>query len=132
LPYLSPVHDPFCEKSAYRNWSKTIPVAEWGAYLKSRGYAGDLLKTSLPDHGRQKSLELEGALINLTDIRQQFGLRSSYFSIEISGNTITFKGHGYGHGLGLCQQGAMEMARVGYSYVDILMFYFRGVVLGRQ
>jgi len=34
------------------------------------------------------------------------------------------KGKGYGHGLGLSQEGAMEMAREGYLYPEILRFYF--------
>ena len=37
------------------------------------------------------------------------------------------KGRGYGHGVGLCQEGAMEMASQGYSYAEILHFYYSGV-----
>ena len=35
-----------------------------------------------------------------------------------------FQGYGYGHGVGMCQEGAIEMAKIGKSYRDILKFYF--------
>jgi len=41
----------------------------------------------------------------------------------------TFVGHGYGHGLGMSQWGAKKMAELGYNYVDILSFYYNGVVV---
>lgn len=129
LPYLTSVHDAFCDKTSNRNWNKTIPILTWENYLKSRGASGNVL--SFPE-SRQKFLTANGIQIPMTEIRQQFNLKSAYFSVTITGGTVTFNGHGYGHGLGLCQQGAMEMARVGYSYVDILMFYFRGCVLERK
>ncbi|HLO59192.1 MAG TPA: SpoIID/LytB domain-containing protein [Bacteroidales bacterium] len=126
LPYLTSVKDPFCDKSSNRNWNKTIPLASWENFLKGRGYTGSIVSLA---ENRQKFLAVNGIQIPMTEIRQQFNLKSAYFGINITGGTVTFNGHGYGHGIGLCQQGAMEMARAGYSYVDILMFYFRGCKL---
>lgn len=40
---------------------------------------------------------------------------------------IVFNGRGFGHGVGMSQYGAMEMAKQGYSYVDIITHYYRGV-----
>ena len=40
---------------------------------------------------------------------------------------ITFNGKGYGHGVGMSQYGAMEMAKLGYTYDQILKFYYTGV-----
>ncbi len=45
----------------------------------------------------------------------------------VGGNTITFYGLGYGHGVGMAQDGAIEMANRGMSYLDILTFYYTGV-----
>jgi stage II sporulation protein D len=42
---------------------------------------------------------------------------------------FTFVGHGYGHGLGMSQYGAKKMAELGYNYIDILSFYYNGVVI---
>jgi stage II sporulation protein D len=44
---------------------------------------------------------------------------------------VTIHGAGYGHGIGLCQMGALGMARAGYDYVRILHFYYRGAQLVR-
>jgi len=40
---------------------------------------------------------------------------------------ITFNGHGWGHGVGMSQWGAYQMAKEGKSYKDILTFYYTGV-----
>lgn len=51
-------------------------------------------------------------------------------SISISKNdtyAITFLGKGYGHGVGMSQHGANSMASLGYSYIDILKFYYKGI-----
>jgi stage II sporulation protein D len=40
---------------------------------------------------------------------------------------IRLKGRGYGHGVGLCQDGAMQMARKGKTYQEIIQHYFVGV-----
>ncbi|MEA2030277.1 MAG: SpoIID/LytB domain-containing protein [candidate division Zixibacteria bacterium] len=60
-------------------------------------------------------------------------LPSDRFDINISRNSrgniknITFKGSGYGHGVGMCQCGAIGMARQGVSYGDILRHYYQGI-----
>ena len=38
-------------------------------------------------------------------------------------------GKGFGHGAGLCQEGAMRMAASGFSYPEILHFYYKDVHL---
>jgi stage II sporulation protein D len=40
-----------------------------------------------------------------------------------------FKGRGYGHGLGMCQEGAMRMCKLGYSYQQVLNFYYKNIQL---
>jgi stage II sporulation protein D len=48
----------------------------------------------------------------------------------VSGGAVEIKGRGYGHGVGLCQAGAFEMAAEGRSEAEILSFYFPGTVIG--
>ncbi|HQY78747.1 MAG TPA: hypothetical protein PLJ63_03065, partial [Flavobacteriales bacterium] len=45
------------------------------------------------------------------------------------GDMVVLEGRGFGHGVGLCQEGAMRMARDGFSYTDILHHYFANVHL---
>jgi stage II sporulation protein D len=132
LPYLMPVKDIFCNRSAHRNWSKTIPMAVWNDYLNKKGYIGETSKLcTQTDAGRLKYLDQEHEKILLTDMREDLKLKSSYFYVESGDGSVVIRGHGYGHGLGLCQEGAMEMARVGYTYLDILMFYYRNLKLSK-
>lgn len=42
-------------------------------------------------------------------------------------DTVVFSGKGWGHGVGMSQYGANSMASLGYSYVDILKFYYKGI-----
>jgi stage II sporulation protein D len=42
------------------------------------------------------------------------------------GKSLRLEGTGYGHGVGMCQWGAREMARQGHGWRDILHFYYRG------
>ena len=51
-------------------------------------------------------------------------------SSAVSGSTITFTGSGYGHNVGMSQQGARAMALRGMDYIDILTFYFTGITVG--
>lgn len=53
-------------------------------------------------------------------------VRSFYFDVETDKGKITFTGHGIGHHLGLCQWGAREMVARGYTYKQILDFYYPG------
>jgi stage II sporulation protein D len=60
-------------------------------------------------------------------------LPSTLFDLEIERGfdgsiiSVTARGHGNGHGVGMCQTGAIGMARQGYSYEDILTHYYPGV-----
>ena len=51
-------------------------------------------------------------------------LRSTDFEVRTDGNTFTFVGRGSGHGVGMSQWGAKEMADLAYQYQDILKFYY--------
>ena len=63
-------------------------------------------------------------------IRQTFGgLRSSLFVVKVEGGAATFRGAGYGHGVGMCQVGSIGMADAGKSYKEILQHYYPGTVL---
>jgi len=47
----------------------------------------------------------------------------------VEGDSVILDGKGYGHGVGLCQEGAMVMAERGYDYRQIINFYFEGVII---
>lgn len=91
-----------------------------------------LLKISeKSDTGRVKTLTVGGKNISGTEIREKLGLQSTRFTWEIGENGIQFETNGYGHGVGMCQYGADELAENGKNYEAILKHYYTGVQLGR-
>jgi stage II sporulation protein D len=90
---------------------------------------GTAVNLTLNGSGRQKYLDPDHHTLLLSVIRDDLKLKSSFFTLEMADDSVRIHGHGYGHGVGLCQDGAIEMARVGYSCEDILMFYFHNVKL---
>ena len=49
---------------------------------------------------------------------------SAWFTWKKSGDTYYFEGRGQGHGVGLCQDGALALAKKGWDWRAILRFYF--------
>ena len=41
---------------------------------------------------------------------------------------LSFKGKGFGHGVGLSQEGAMRMIELGYDFLEVLRFYYTDVL----
>ncbi|HNC47963.1 MAG TPA: hypothetical protein PLH27_03175, partial [bacterium] len=63
---------------------------------------------------------------------EKYMLYSSLFRLDVMRNAdgtiqaVNCKGAGFGHGVGMCQYSAREMAKTGYSYKQILKFFYRG------
>lgn len=62
-------------------------------------------------------------------MRSDLNLRSTFFSLNAKNDSIVLTGRGYGHGVGLCQEGAMMMATKGFKYPEIIRFYYTGVII---
>ena len=67
--------------------------------------------------------------IPLTEVRKDWKLKSTYFSIYDNGEYLSFKGKGFGHGVGLSQEGAMRMIELGFDFLEVLRFYYTDVHL---
>ncbi|MBE0654654.1 MAG: SpoIID/LytB domain-containing protein [Bacteroidales bacterium] len=128
--YLLPIIDPYSGDQPAFRWTKTLDMDTWKNYLISQGIPvsehkeDDLLIRQ--DH-RKIYFVIGKDTVRIQDVREDFSLRSSFFSMKRNGNEIILEGKGYGHGIGLSQEGAMEMARQGYSYRDILQYYYHEI-----
>jgi len=130
--YLQSKHDPYSIGKPGDVWSKEFQLADWKKYLSSKGYAvSDSVGYSFYQPNRLRYFTYNGndSLLELKTMRTDLKLRSTYFSVEQVDNKIVLKGRGYGHGVGLSQEGAMEMARQNFTYDKIIKFYFTGVQL---
>lgn len=129
-PYLKSVVDTFSLSMTNARWEKTMSVDEWLNFLKTFfNYPTDQAEKralALNYSQDQRKAYFDNG-IRLADIRKGLGLRSAYFSVKQSGDQVVFYGKGYGHGVGLSQQGAIRMAQLGYGYRDIIKFYYKDV-----
>ncbi len=134
-PYLRATRDTFCLRAPHATWEKSIPRSEWLGYLQQRfGYKAEneaRLNAVLHYEPQCRDLYLGNTwpLLPLKHVREDLKLKSTYFSVRTEGDRVFLKGRGFGHAVGLCQEGAMGMARAGFSYTDILHHYYTDVHL---
>ncbi len=132
-PYLVSVKDPWCSYSASSTWKKNISRKEWNSFLSSKGItpgtAGNLWPAQQSTISRIASRTINGKTVTAEEIRLRFALRSSWFSMTPAGDSITVSGRGYGHGVGLCQDGAKHMAEKKLTYDRIIAFYYPGTLI---
>ncbi|MDQ1637524.1 MAG: stage sporulation protein [Pyrinomonadaceae bacterium] len=138
--YLQGVNDEYCESQPHHSWTDRIPEAKLLQALQSdpRTNIGarlaDVSVTRRDDSERAQLITIQGErrlIVSGWDFKIIVGralgwnlLKSSRFEISRSGSDFVFHGSGFGHGLGLCQEGAHVMAARGASYRQILRKYF--------
>ena len=84
---------------------------------------------SYTDGGNIKEININGNIYSGKKIRELLGLRSADFDINIENNSIHILTRGYGHGVGMSQNGANELAKLGYTAAQIISHYYNGAVL---
>ena len=130
--YLRSVVDTFCLQAPHAQWEHTMDTQLWQAYLENdHGLGSKEAAQLLNFYPKQRLafLQMENKDIATRDIRENLDLRSTYFKINTSGKQTQFIGRGFGHGVGLCQEGAMEMSKRGYTSFDILHHYYKNIHL---
>jgi stage II sporulation protein D len=130
LPYLQPVVDSFSVGMRNAEWTYRMSTIAWLDYLnKTYGYPvfNDSMKHLALNYTQDLRVKEFHHQIPLVKIRQDLKLKSTYFNITIENDEVVFTGRGFGHGVGLSQEGAIKMAELGYSPYDILRYYYTGV-----
>jgi stage II sporulation protein D len=129
--------DPYCQRAGSSEWSTTLSRAELTQALSAAGLAApgwtSLTVAQRGESGRATMLLVGTAQIPAEDFRLAVGralgwnrIRSDWFEVAAEADGFLFHGRGSGHGVGLCQAGAAEMAREGHDYREILAQYFPG------
>lgn len=140
--YLRGVHDEYCVSGPHATWTDTISYHDLLRALRSDsrtdvgGRLDQLIVSQRDETGRAEFITIDGERqkkVRGWDFKIIIGrvlgwnvLKSSRFQVMRSGNSFVFRGSGFGHGLGLCQEGAHVMAARGMSYQKILEKYFPG------
>ena len=124
-------------------WDRTVEVSAPDKWLREAGHKVGKIKDfkvlSRGVSGRVKRLEVQGTKRSVVierelNVRRLFGgLRSGLFTMTQEKNSrgevvrVTFQGAGFGHGVGMCQTGAIGMAEQGFDASDILTHYYSGI-----
>lgn len=133
------VECPFCHKHGKKSWQDQMSTVKFT----------ELLNRAINRYGEKSVRLTPGALTMVTDSPTKTELRvyqgndlhvvrkswlrniagrevfpSHHFRVTSLGSTLKIAGEGFGHGVGMCQLGALELAKRGYSYRAILQHYF--------
>jgi len=142
VPYLRGVDCDCQEISKYGLWEKRLSIAQVAAALHRQGYRlkgiGKLEINGITAAGRVKQVSIYHAAgiesVSAETLRAAIGyavIPSVFFEIAVTGTEIVLSGRGSGHGVGLCQWGAQEMAQRGQDYKTILSHYYPETTLMR-
>lgn len=126
--YLKSIIDSFCINEKNSTWEKQLSLHEWKNFLRENyPCALNYLDSMHWAMYRGPWVQWDSCKISKAKIRDYFRLKSTYFSAVIQNHQVYFQGRGFGHGVGLCQEGAMKMARMGYDFKSIIYHYFTNV-----
>lgn len=137
LPYLVSVRCDWDSDAPRYREEKRIPfteivasLGEEAAVMAASASGSEVVRVvNRTESGRADLVRIGGQNYAGHDVRGKLSLRSANFTARADGDGIIFATVGYGHGVGLCQYGANGMAKVGYSYRDILTHYYQGITI---
>lgn len=132
LPYLRSVESPASSESAKSqvSYTKSEFIQLINNHLSaplSPEASITVTPIRLTQGGSIAEIDICGTLFRGTDIRKIFELKSANFTVTVHPDKITFDVIGNGHGVGMSQTGANQMAKEGKNYTEILLHYYTNV-----
>lgn len=138
VPGYESVPCPFCHDHGHKEWSIKLKKSKLERYLNKamttydelpngsvsqvRIMRDNSLNSRIKFYSRDNFLTLKKSRLRSAMGREQ--LPSNNFFIKEGRNSVLIRGKGYGHGVGMCQFGAKELAKQGFDYKQILAHYF--------
>jgi len=127
----------WCRQGSHYQWALERSADEVTRQLQAaglvRGAVRDIQVAALTVTGRVRTVTIETSAgaesVSGTQLRRALGpdaLRSLWFQVGRTGSGFRFAGRGWGHGVGLCQNGAGAMAKAGAGAGYILRHYYPG------
>jgi stage II sporulation protein D len=143
VPYLKSHADVYCLRKGAAAWHASITLDELKTVAQREGWRlpSRIVGVSITQRsvsGRAAKLVLRGAAgetnaLSANALRFAVGralgwnrIRSDLYDVALHNNDLVFDGRGHGHGVGMCQAGATQMAVEHHNARDILAFYFPG------
>lgn len=136
IDYLRAVPDyNYCEGFSNHSWHASVSKEDFlhkvGHYHRVKA---DSFRVDRDKSGRVKRILVnDNSMLSISgeELRRMFNFRSSKFQILDSGPGLVIDGAGFGHGVGMCQDGAYHLSKMGLDYDKIIKHYYRGVEIGR-
>jgi stage II sporulation protein D len=139
-PYLQQLNDRFCIARGRKRWTAELTPGDIKSALGvNNASAVEIVERS--NSGRAQRVRLTGSDTRVVtaeafrlDIGRKLGwdkIRSDLYEIRNSGGRFVFEGYGAGHGIGLCQDGAAVMGEQGFTYEQILAYYYPNTRISR-
>lgn len=133
LPYLKSVDSSWDEEvSPVFNDREEYSVSDFCTRLNvpyKEKISIQIIKTT--STGRIKQIKINGVELTGNQVTSALNLRSTYFTINQTGSNVIIETKGYGHGVGMSQYGALAMSKKGYTYDEILKYYYQGVEISK-
>jgi stage II sporulation protein D (peptidoglycan lytic transglycosylase) len=142
MPYLKGIPDRFSKNLPYENWECYVSYEDINNCLSRAGHTlgnvsainaktisanGRILEIQvLSDCG---AFEMSGG--RFRHCLDPMRIKSTKFQIIEKNKGVILRGKGYGHGVGMSQWGANQMAKEGFHYIKILAHYYPGTVVTR-
>ncbi|MBD2464841.1 SpoIID/LytB domain-containing protein [Oscillatoria sp. FACHB-1407] len=147
LPYLRAVQD-FDQGAPVYQWNETIPADRLRQVIPGIGNILSMVPDRTTPRGRIVTMRVTGEggtrIVSGAELRRSLQLRSTLFSVTpilgqvaSAGNVpsiptgFLITGRGFGHGLGMSQWGAYNLASQGYNYQQIVTHYYTGATLAK-
>ena len=141
IPPLRGVPCGFCASSPHMHWKRNFRLRDIQDNLNLHGYKVSAIKDiSIIDRDRSERIEHlkitqkdgQDLVMKGKDFRDVMGpniLMINNYEISMHGYYVDFIGKGWGHGVGMCQWGALGMARQQFNFRQILAYYYPQSVL---
>jgi stage II sporulation protein D len=148
LPYLRGVPD-YDQGSPVFQWTKQFSREQVNQSFPGLGQIVAIQPARTSQTGRAMTVKLTGSqgnrVVDADAFRRALGLKSTWFAVTptfepvasasigtvaATPRTFQLQGRGYGHGLGMSQWGAYNLAQKGYKHTQILSHYYKGTQLG--
>ena len=126
ISYLQSVPSPEEKLTTHR-----FSISELNHLLKQQFTVDQITQANLirNDTNRISEITIGGKAWSGRDFRDLLSLASTDFKIQINEGVVEIVASGYGHGVGMSQVGAQELALEGYTFEEILYHYYPGVTI---
>lgn len=128
LPYLRSVESKWDSISPAYIDQKTLKKEEFFNLLSlDNSNTLDIEIIEKTSTGRIKQIKINGKVLTGKQVCSKLQLRSTFFEIKEESGNVVINTKGYGHGVGMSQYGANGMASSGFTYDEILKYYYTDV-----